>query len=515
MSFPFPVGQSFSIDSLPPQLRNAFWSAVEDGRDAVPALVAEAARNPELARQAVAQQQGPDGKGWDGKKVPQMPPPKRGFDEDEEEFEGMPGLTGDEPPPAKPAPRPASPSCSASPRASPKADLTAAERDKAQKASDAPSSKLEQPKKTKSGNVVAREPDAELASSSTASSKAAASSNAKKKPASPPASSYPDADESDDDMPPHTQSGWGGSAGKKEKDIEVKEPEFARGTVESKLFDWDFEDHGKGIEGAYKLLGWRKGMSDDEVVKKAEEIMGSERSSQRSGKSTSSRLGAVLLIVCSRASTFNAFPAASTSHSIARVLRLLYLSEAQLHLAHIRLPLPPGAYNPSDIDLRVDAAALEQLEAEKAAHDATKKRLQNVQASQDKATSGATVARAKADKNEQEAKGLRAEVSKLKNEKEELKLQSREGWEAKKKLEDEAESAQLEVKRWKREAQASRASSVPNISTIPSGIGADKKDFVISKLSQQVSQLNMQLKEKNEELVKLMYDMSDMASGGL
>ncbi|GAA5948690.1 hypothetical protein JCM10213_004385 [Rhodosporidiobolus nylandii] len=370
-------------------------------------------------------------------------------------------------------------------------------------------------------------PSGKKPSTSTASSKTAASSNAKKKPASPPASSYPDADDSDDDMPPLTQSGGGGSTGKKEKDVEVKEPDFARGTVESKLFDWDFEEHGKGIEGAYKLLGWRKGMSDDEVVKKAEEIMGSERSSQRSGKSTSSRLGAVLLIVCSRASTFNAFPAASTSHSIARVLRLLYLSEAQLHLAHIRLPLPPGAYNPSDIDLRVDAAALEQLEAEKAAHDATKKRLQNVQASQDKATSGATVARAKADKNEQEAKGLRAEVSKLKNEKEELKLQSREGWEAKKKLEDEAESAQLEVKRWKREAQdardevdrlrrnASRASAVPTISTIPSGIGADKKDFVISKLSQQVSQLNMQLKEKNEELVKLMYDMSDMASGGL
>ncbi|BGP19755.1 hypothetical protein JCM10213v2_007872 [Rhodosporidiobolus nylandii] len=61
----------------------------------------------------------------------------------------------------------------------------------------------------------------------------------------------------------------------------------------------------------------------------------------------------------------------------------------------------------------------------------------------------------------------------------------------------------------------SRVSSVPTISTNPSGIGAHTKDFDIAKLRQQVSQLKMQLKEKNEELVELMYDTSGMASGGL
>ncbi|GAA5915256.1 hypothetical protein JCM6882_003385 [Rhodosporidiobolus microsporus] len=314
-------------------------------------------------------------------------------------------------------------------------------------------------------------------------------------------------DDSDDDMPPLTEGPSKPAAMK-----EVKDVNFSKGKGESKLFDWEgFEDKegGKALtKKAYEVLGWKTTWGDEEVVRKAEEIMNTERSSQRSGKSTSSRLGAVLVIICSRSSSLNSFPASSTSRSLARVLRLLYLSEAQLHLATLRLPLPPGALNPSDIDLRVDASALEQLEAEKATHEASKKKLKDVQARVDQSTSAATVARGKAEKAEGEVKSLRGELDKLKAEKEELKTQAKDGWAEKSRVESEVEELKAEGKRLRREAQASRPSPLPTPTASSSSVSGDRKDFVIQHLSKQVTNLNRQLKEKNDEILRLMTDMA-------
>ncbi|GAA6024042.1 hypothetical protein JCM10207_004500 [Rhodosporidiobolus poonsookiae] len=333
-------------------------------------------------------------------------------------------------------------------------------------------------------------------------------------------------DDSDDDMPPLTDST---APAPPKKDVPVRAVSWAKGTLPSRLFAFDKleKSGGGGVEGAYELLGWRKDSTDGEVIRKAEEIMATERSAANSNKSTSPRLAALLLILCSRAPPIASFSTStSTAASIARLLRLLYLSEAQLHLSALHLPLPPDAVVPSDVDLRTDASAVDHLTAERTAHETTRSKLRAAQLAAEQATSGATAARSRAERVEAEAKSLRGEVSALRGERDELRAQAREGWEAKRRCEDEVGEARAEGRRWRREAEdakdeadrlrrsGSRTSSVPTLSTssIPSSVSSDKKDFVIARLSKQVQQLNQQLKDKNEEIVKLMCDMSEMSS---
>ncbi|GAA6044441.1 hypothetical protein JCM8097_006648 [Rhodosporidiobolus ruineniae] len=379
-------------------------------------------------------------------------------------------------------------------------------------------------------------------------------SSPSKKPAaaSKPTGSLDDGMDSDDSMPPLTSVDGANAA----PPPPLREPAFGRGKTESKLFDFEgfepVEDdeerrkekkgQEKGVRAAYRLLGWKESMGDKEVVKKAEEIMAGEvcrtlplsslygadprslaqRSSDRSGKSTSPRLGAVLTIVASRTSlhNFNAL-GKSDERSLYRVLRTLYLSEAQLHLTSVRLPLPDQAVVPSDVDLRLDSAALEFLEHERTQHDATRQKLSEVRLAAEKATSSAAAARTKADKVEAEAKSLRGAVQVLKTEKDDLKEQAKDGWEAKRRVEEEVEDLKADKRRWMREAQdakdeadrlrrTARSSPSPTVASIPSSVSGDKKDFVILMLRKQVEKLNAQLHDKQNEILKLMTDMSLM-----
>ena len=178
-----------------------------------------------------------------------------------------------------------------------------------------------------------------------------------------------------------------------------------------------------------------------------------QRSAQRGHKDTSSRLGALLTILCSRTALHTIPSAPSTSHTLARLLRLLYLSEAQLHLTDLHLPLPADAVVPSDVDLRTEASALEFLNEERQAHDRTRERLRQAQVGLEKATSSGTAARTKADKSEAEAKSLRGEVSRLKGECEILKDQAREGFKAKDDVLRDVDRLKEDVERHRREAQ--------------------------------------------------------------
>lgn len=82
-------------------------------------------------------------------------------------------------------------------------------------------------------------------------------------------------------MPPLTDapgissaSAGGGASKKPSKEVrEIREVEYAKGTVESKLFD--FEGF-KGTKGAFELLQWDVNMTDADLVKKAEELMANE-----------------------------------------------------------------------------------------------------------------------------------------------------------------------------------------------------------------------------------------------
>ena len=179
----------------------------------------------------------------------------------------------------------------------------------------------------------------------------------------------------------------------------------------------------------------------------------SQTSAQRGHKDTSSRLGALLTILCSRTDLKTIPDAPSTSHSLARSLRLLYLSEAQLHLTNLHLPLPADAVVPSDVDLRTDAMAYDFLADERKAHDRTRERLKQAQVGLEKATTSGTAARTKADKCEAEAKSLRGEVSRLKGEGDILKDQAREGFRAKDEVLREVDRLKEDVERYKREAQ--------------------------------------------------------------
>lgn len=97
------------------------------------------------------------------------------------------------------------------------------------------------------------------------------------------------------------------------------------------------------------------------------------------------------------------------------------------------------------------------LDAEKTAHEATKKRLRDAQLQNEKATSGSATARTKSAQVEAEVKSLRAEVSKLKTEKEEQKVSGKEGWAKKDEISEAFEQFKIEAerneKRWKREAK--------------------------------------------------------------
>ncbi|GAA5978578.1 hypothetical protein JCM11641_002776 [Rhodosporidiobolus odoratus] len=366
-----------------------------------------------------------------------------------------------------------------------------------------------------------------------------------RKGASPPSTAsastvYPDpSDEtdSDSDVSPLTSSSpttsTSASPSKTTKPAAVYESPFSTGQGESKLFDWDFGGNGNGsgkekgkVEEAYEVLRWKKGWGDEGIGRRVEEIMATERSSFRSGKITSTRLGAVLLILCSRAPPQSlTSPGSSTSRTLPRLSRLLYLSEAQLYLAPLHLPLPPGASNPSDLDLQVDASALDQLESERQAHKTTNDWLTAALVAQDKATSQATALRDKAEKVQGEVRGFKAEVARLKSEKEEVKVRCREGWGEKERIEGELAKEREEARRFRREMsdakdeverlrRAARTTPLPTVSSIPSSISPDKKDFVIARLSKLVQELNRNLKDKNDEIVKLMLEMSEMAGGG-
>ncbi|BGO95210.1 hypothetical protein NBRC10512_000993 [Rhodotorula toruloides] len=323
-----------------------------------------------------------------------------------------------------------------------------------------------------------------------------------------------DGDDSDASMPPLTDE-----AGPPPS---LRNPDFSHGKTESRLFNFDaFE----GIEGAYKHLGMDPRLSDQAVRVQADKIMAgevrlafgsfslsslihlfhrSQRASDRGGKDTSSRLAALLVIVCSRVPSLQAVQTPSTLNTLARTLRLLYLSEAQLHLTDIRLPLPPGAVVPSDVDIRCDDIALTQLSDERLAHDRTRDRLRQSQLQVEKATSATSAAKSKADKAEGEAKSLRKELGQVKSEMAEFKVEIKEGYAAKEKVEKERDELKDEVERLKKEVQASPAPS------LVSSISSDKKDFVIQRLSKQVQELTKQVKQKNDENLKLMLQLGGM-----
>ncbi|BGP51356.1 hypothetical protein JCM10450v2_007294 [Rhodotorula kratochvilovae] len=302
-----------------------------------------------------------------------------------------------------------------------------------------------------------------------------------------------DADDSDGDMPPLTDQAGDKPAG----GAEAPKPRavtFGHGATKSKLFD--FEPWEKdGVEGAYKHLGLDPSLSDAALQSEATKLMSSERSAERGHKDTSSRLGALLTILCSRTSLHTIPQAPSTTHSLARALRLLYLSEAQLHLTDVRLPLPADAVVPSDVDLRTESSAYEHLPDERTAHDRTRERLRAAQIALEKSTSAATAAKSKAERCEGEAKSLRGEVSRLKSEGDLLKAQAKEGYAAKDAVEREVDRLKEEVERYRREAQAPPP-------------GSDKKDFVVQRLSKQVVELTRQLKAKNDENLKLMLELA-------
>lgn len=171
---------------------------------------------------------------------------------------------------------------------------------------------------------------------------------------------------------------------------------------------------------------------------------------------TSSRLGALLTILCSRTKLHSIPSAPSTTRTLQRQLRLLYLSEAQLHMTNVRLPLPEDAVVPSDVELRTDSMAQEHLMDERQAHERTRERVKQAQIALEKATTAQVAARNRAEKSEGEAKSLRGEVSKLRGEKDELKLQVKEVYAAKHETEKEVEKLKDEVERYKREAQGAR-----------------------------------------------------------
>ncbi|BGP43153.1 hypothetical protein JCM10449v2_007177 [Rhodotorula kratochvilovae] len=321
-----------------------------------------------------------------------------------------------------------------------------------------------------------------------------------------------DADDSDGDMPPLTDQAGdkpvGGAEAPKPRAVT-----FGNGATKSKLFD--FEPWEKdGVEGAYKHLGLDPGLSDAALQSEATKLMSSEgcpdlplqRSAERGHKDTSSRLGALLTILCSRTSLHTIPQAPSTTHSLARALRLLYLSEAQLHLTDVRLPLPADAVVPSDVDLRTESSAYEHLTDERTAHDRTRERLRAAQIALEKSTSAATAAKSKAERCEGEAKSLRGEVSRLKSEGDLLKAQAKEGYAAKDAVEREVDRLKEEVERYRREAQDAR--DALSRSPPPPPPGSDKKDFVVQRLSKQVVELTRQLKAKNDENLKLMLELA-------
>ncbi|GAA6053258.1 hypothetical protein JCM3770_002682 [Rhodotorula araucariae] len=342
------------------------------------------------------------------------------------------------------------------------------------------------------------------------------------------------ATDSENDMPPLTdQADKSGGAGGDEPKLRIVA--FSQGTTQSKLFDFaPFEKD--GVEGAFKHLGLDPGLSDSALQSEAAKLMSSEVRSisrvsgaerlpdapqgcpdlpyqrpagaQQRGhtKDTPARLGALLTILCSRTSLHSIPQAPSTTYSLERALRLMYLSEAQLHLTDVRLPLPADAVVASDVDLRTDTSAYEYLTDERAAHDRTRERLRGAQIALEKSTSAGAAARSKAERSEGEAKSLRGEVSRLKSEGEFLKAQAKEGYAAKDAVEREVDRLKEDVDRYRREAQDARdtlARSPP-----PPTPGADKKDFVVQRLSKQVVELTKQLKAKNDENLKLMLELA-------
>ncbi|GJN93748.1 hypothetical protein Rhopal_006805-T1 [Rhodotorula paludigena] len=273
---------------------------------------------------------------------------------------------------------------------------------------------------------------------------------------------------------------------------------FSKGSQPSKLFN--FAPINDSIDAAYKHLDLDPCMTDDSLRIEADKLMGSETSAQRGHSDTSSRLGALLTILCSRTKLHSIPSAPSTTHTLQRQLRLLYLSEAQLHMTNVRLPLPEDAVVPSDVELRTDSMAQELLMDERQAHDRTRERVKQAQIALEKATTAQVAARNRAEKSEGEAKSLRGEVSKLRGEKDELKLQAKEGYAAKHEAEKEVEKLRDEMERYKREAQVSTA-------------GPDKKDFVIQRLGKQVQDLTKQLRVKTDENLKLMLDLATAGVG--
>ncbi|GAA6001635.1 uncharacterized protein JCM10292_004969 [Rhodotorula paludigena] len=252
---------------------------------------------------------------------------------------------------------------------------------------------------------------------------------------------------------------------------------FSKGSQPSKLFN--LAPINDSIDAAYKHLDLDPCMTDESLRIEADKLMGSETSAQRGHLETSSRLGALLTILCSRTKLHSIPSAPSTTHTLQRQLRLLYLSEAQLHMTNVRLPLPEDAVVPSDVELRTDSMAQEHLMDERQAHERTRERVKQA---------------------EGEAKSLRGEVSKLRGEKDELKLQVKEGYAAKHVTEKEVEKLKDEVERYKREAQVSTA-------------GPDKKDFVIQRLGKQVQDLTKQLRVKTDENLKLVLDLATAGVG--
>ncbi|GAA5915331.1 hypothetical protein JCM6882_005194 [Rhodosporidiobolus microsporus] len=121
---------------------------------------------------------------------------------------------------------------------------------------------------------------------------------------------------------------------------EVREVRFTSGKA-PRTFAFPFNS----VIKAYEVLGWRRDLSTNEMKRRAKEIICEElpASEEDPSKPPSPRLGAILVVSCSRTTFLHIRDPPLEFQPMEGFYHGLYLAEVQYQLQQIRLPLPPGS----------------------------------------------------------------------------------------------------------------------------------------------------------------------------
>ncbi|BGP19718.1 hypothetical protein JCM10213v2_007835 [Rhodosporidiobolus nylandii] len=271
------------------------------------------------------------------------------------------------------------------------------------------------------------------------------------------------------------------SGGVDEAFCENVEVELLRGAEPGHALDFTV----RGVEDAYRLLGWPRMLPNSELRKRAEELMQSEFEALQAKPKPSPYLAALLVALCSRKTAMIVGSQALSILFADDLIPYLYYAEAERYLQTVDLPLPAtlslATILPSPAKAFKAARALSE--------ETRKKTLLMIEAARaETAEKQALEAEASAVQRqvatESDLQALLEQHSGLVRACADLRERVRQTERDKRVGERVLQERLADVRQYKKDA-------------------SDRKDWVIERLSQKIDELREKLEEKSEECVRL------------